>query len=230
MARHRIDFVPGSADRGDFDATSTTIALSPGGLEHPPREALAATFERYWQEFVARRDGKRDWDAYTPYEWRTVGSFIRLGWRERAQALVDFFMADRRPAAWNQWAEVVGKDPRKPRFVGDMPHAWVAADFIRSALDMFAYARERDGALVLAAGVPEAWLEGSGISVAGLRTPWGRVDYSLRREGARFVIVIAADTVIPPGGLVVRCSEGGETRITRIPSRTIIPNRCSGSP
>jgi hypothetical protein len=226
MARHRIAFVPGSADRGDFDATSTTIALSPGSLEHAPRAALAATFERYWEEVVARRDGRRDWDAYTPYEWRTVGSFIRLGWRERARGLVDFFMAGRRPAAWNQWAEVVGKEPRKARFVGDMPHAWVGADFIRSALDMFAYERESEASLVLAAGVPREWLEGPGISVSGLRTRWGRVDYSLRLEQSGVVIAIGAATALPPDGLFVACLESGELRISDVPSRTRIPSLC----
>jgi F5/8 type C domain len=100
---HRIAFIPGAADLGDFDPTSTTIALSPAGEQaRLPRDALTATFERYWSEFVARRDGRRAWDAYTPYEWRNVGAFVRLGWRDRATALADFFMADRRPAGWNQ--------------------------------------------------------------------------------------------------------------------------------
>ena len=83
-----------------------------------------------------------------------MGTFVRLGWRQRAQELLDFFFADRRPPGWNQWAEVVGREPRQPRFVGDMPHGWVASDFIRSALDLFAYEREADNALVLAAGLP----------------------------------------------------------------------------
>ena len=61
IAHHRIDFIPGSADLGDFDATSTTIALAPGGeQERLPPKALERTFERYWEEFVARRDGKKD--------------------------------------------------------------------------------------------------------------------------------------------------------------------------
>lgn len=64
------------------------------------------------------------------------------------------FFADQRPLGWNQWAEVVGREVRKPRFVGDMPHGWVASDFIRSALDLFAYERDADNALVLAAGLP----------------------------------------------------------------------------
>ena len=86
---------------------------------------------------------------------------MRLGWRDRAHELLEFFMAGRRPPAWNQWAEVVGRDARQPRFVGDLPHGWVASDYIRSALDLFAYERDGDGALVLAAGVPPAWLDGA---------------------------------------------------------------------
>ena len=31
---------------------------------------------------------------------------------------IEFFMHDRRPDEWNQWAEVVGRNPRKSRFVG----------------------------------------------------------------------------------------------------------------
>ena len=88
-------------------------------------------------------------------------------------ALLDFFLAGRRPAAWNQWAEVVGRDPRELRFIGDMPHGWVASDFIRSFLDLFAYERPRDRALVLAAGIPVEWLAGEVRIRAGpLRPPY----------------------------------------------------------
>ena len=49
-AVHGIDFIPGAADLGDFDATSTTIALTPGGEGVSlPRAQLEGTFERYWR-------------------------------------------------------------------------------------------------------------------------------------------------------------------------------------
>jgi hypothetical protein len=202
-AAHGIAYLPGSAELGDFDATSTTIALDPIGEQpHLPQDLLLATFERYWQAFVARRDGEISWDDYTPYELRTVGTFVRLGWRQRAQELLDFFFADRRPPGWNQWAEVVGREPRKPRFVGDMPHGWVASDFIRSALDLFAYEREADSALVLAAGLPRQWLEGEGVAVENLGTPYGRLSYSLHSQGGRLILKVAAGLQPPPGGLV----------------------------
>ncbi len=205
---HDIDFIPGAAELGDFDATSTTIALSPGAEQSRlPADLLGNTFERYWREFVERRDGSKPWEVYTPYEWRNVGAFVRLGWPERAHQALDWFMADRRPAAWNQWAEVVGREPRTPRFIGDMPHGWVASDFIRSALDLFAYERPADGALVLAAGVPPAWLDGEGVAIEGLRTPWGRLGYRYRRDGAALQLDIDGDGV-PPGGFVLAVPDG----------------------
>ena len=162
MAQHKIDYIPGAADLGDFDATSTTIAVSPGGeLGRLPNAALRRTFEQYWSNAKGRLDGTATWEAYTPYELRTVGTMLRLGWKDRALRLLDGFLGDQEPTAWNQWPEVVWKDPHAPKFIGDLPHAWVASDFLRSAADLFVYERESDSALVLAAGVPDAWLTGS---------------------------------------------------------------------
>jgi hypothetical protein len=203
-----IDFIPGSAELGDFDATSTTIALSPGGEQaRLPKALVERTFERYWQGFVARRDGRVAWEDYTPYEVRTIATFVRLGWRDRVGDLIAFFFADRRPAAWNQWAEVVGHDARKPRFVGDMPHAWIASDFVRSALDLFAYDREADKSMVLAAGVQVSWLEGEGIAIRDLRTPYGRLGYTLKAKGKQVTLTIT-QPIQPPGGLILSLPSG----------------------
>ena len=203
-AGHRIDYLPGSVELGDFDPTSSTIAFAPRDDSAVlPHELIAPTFERYWREFVARRDGAREWNDYTPYELRTVSTFLRLGWRQRAHELLDFFMAGRRPPAWNQWPEVVGRDAREAIFVGDLPHAWVASDFIRAVLDLFAYERG-DGAIVLAGGIPASWLDRAGVAIRGLRTPYGSVTYSLVRTGERIAeLTLTASGEVPPGGFVL---------------------------
>jgi hypothetical protein len=203
MRAHRIDYVPGCSDLGDFDATSTTIALSPvqAGDVLPP-EGVARTFERYWEFFRRRRDGSEKWDAYTPYELRNVGAFVRLGWRERANELLRWFLDDRRPAGWRHWAEVVDREPRRARFLGDMPHTWVGTDFVRAVQEMLAHERESDGALVLAAGVPADWLAGDGVKVSGLRTRWGTLGYTLRRKQGRVELALDASALRnPPGGI-----------------------------
>ncbi|MEO6075251.1 MAG: coagulation factor 5/8 type domain-containing protein, partial [Dokdonella sp.] len=217
-ATHHIDFIPGAADLGDFDATSTTIALSPGGEKNNlPNDLLINTFERYWIEFTQRRDGTREWKDYTPYEWRNVAAFIRLGWRGRAHEAIDYFFKDRRPLAWNQWAEVVGRDYREPRFIGDMPHGWVASDFIRSALDLFAYERQSDQSLVLAAGIPAAWLDDVGISIRDLRTPYGKLSYAMKRDGDRIVLSIDDTGLsLPSGGLVLARPDVAKILTTKV--------------
>jgi hypothetical protein len=244
VAGHGIAYLPGSAELGDFDPTSSTIAIAPAGeLHRLPPDLVQATYERYWREFLDRRDGRSAWEDYTPYEIRTVGTFVRLGWRDRAHELIAFFMAGRRPPAWNQWPEVIGREPRKPRFVGDMPHGWIASDFIRAALDLFAYEREGDRALVLAAGVSPEWLKGSGVTVKGLRTPYGPLTYSLKHEGGNLVLRVAAGARVPPGGLVLvwpgrqppppvaRINgkearwNGTELRVHEVPARVVVQGR-----
>jgi hypothetical protein len=210
MRTHNIDYLPGAAELGDFDATSTTIALSPVGEQQMlPPNALIATFERYWRDFSSRRTSS-NWDAYTPYEWRVLGTFIRLGWRERGLEAIEFFMDDRRPAEWNQWAEVVGREERKPRFVGDIPHGWVASDYARSMLDMLAYERAADETMVLMAGVPKEWVRKDGFSIKNLRTPFGLLTYSLTVKDNKRILEIAAMPKSPVGGFAIAWPEGRE--------------------
>jgi hypothetical protein len=154
-------------------------------------------------------------------------------------ALIDFLMNDRRPSEWNQWAEVVGREPRKSRFVGDMPHGWVASDYGRSLLDMFAFERPADETLVLMAGVPKAWTEEEGFAVKNLRTPFGPLSYSLRVAGDQVVLNVE-EIKMPEGGLAVAWPEGDqpahqsiqrgqarwlgtEMRITQLPFTIVFP-------
>ena len=207
MQNKGIDYIPGCAELGDFDATSTTVALVPVcEVGHLPEPALGNTFDRYYERFVARRDGKLDWFDFTPYENRVIGSFVYLGQRDRAQAALDYFMAQRRPAGWNHWAEIVYRDPDLPRTVGDMPHTWCGSDFIRSVRAMFVYEREEDQALVLGAGLADAWvLDPAGVQVAGLPTYFGNVSYTLKgtAAGTRVSVEIGGDVRLPAGGIVL---------------------------
>jgi hypothetical protein len=205
MTKHHIDYIPGAAELGDFDATSTTIAVSPVDEQTKlPPPALDRTFEKYYENFVARRDGRLASDIYTPYELRVVGTFIRMGQKARAHELLDFFFKDLRPRGWYQWSEAVWRDPKTPKFIGDMPHTWVGSDYIRSVLDMFAYERESDSSLVVGAGIPERWVrEASGVSVRNLSTHYGRLDYSMGAIGDGVELAIRG-VHIPPGGIIVR--------------------------
>ncbi|WP_175578858.1 discoidin domain-containing protein [Croceibacterium ferulae] len=198
-----IDYIPGATSLGDFDATSTTMALDPAGEQaRLDPELLDRTFTRQVERVLGRQEPGADWADYTPYELRNVSALVRLRRRDDANALLDSYMADRRPQAWNGWAEVVGRDPREIRFIGDMPHAWVASDYIRAALDLFAYEDIGADRLVLVAGLTPEWLAGDGVRVRGMRTRWGTIDLTARERNGALEMSVAG-TAAPPNGLAV---------------------------
>lgn len=216
MTEAKIRYVPGCAELGDFDATSTTVALSPtDAADLLPEADVRNTFDRYWKFFTDRRDGKIAWDGFTPYEMRVIGSFVRLGWRDRANEALDWFMAYRNPPGWRQWAEVAYREKRAPKYIGDMPHTWVGSDFVRSVLDMFAYERARDSSLVVAAGVPWSWIadpdsvvlqSGPGridLGTGNLRTTYGPLEYYMSARDEVLTVYIKPGCRVPPGGIIV---------------------------
>jgi len=195
MKYKKIDYIPGCVELGDFDATSTTIALYPCNEQHRlPKKELENTFDIYYDFFIKRKENGIDWVNYTPYEVRTIGSMILLGQKEKAAELIEYFLNDSRPKGWNHWAEVVWKDYRLPRFIGDMPHTWVGSDFINSIRMAFCYEDEFIGSLVLGLGIKEDWIKrDNGISVKNMRTLYGKISFTLKEEEEKIIISIHGD-------------------------------------
>lgn len=206
-----IDYIPGCVELGDFDATSTTIALTPcNELGNLPVPQVYNTFEQYYEFFRKRRDGLLEWVNYTPYESRLIGSFIMLDQPERAHELTKFLLDDQKPHAWNHWAEVVWKDRRFPGFIGDMPHTWCGSDFINAVRSMFVYENEYDHTLVIAAALYRDWIDApGGMSVSNLPTYYGDISYSVRKEDNTYRFSITGDLNLPAGGIRIRNFNGG---------------------
>jgi hypothetical protein len=187
-AERKLEFIPGSIEWADFDPTATANAIYlldvPEGLN---RMAVERTFDIYLDDWHAKRNGTVPSPSYTPYEIRIIGALVRLGKRDAALELLRFFLSDRRPPPWNQWPEIAWKDQQAPAHVGDLPHTWIAAEYVLAVRSLFAYEREADHTLVLAAGLAPEWIEGSGVEVNEMPTLYGALSYALRR--------IAPDTV-----------------------------------
>jgi hypothetical protein len=222
MKQHSIDYIPGAAELGDFDATSTTVGVNPAGeLGGPLDSRIRQTFAKYYAEFM-KRQATGKWDGYVPYEWRTVGTFIRMGERKKALDLMPFFFDGQRPQAWHQWGEVVFNKVDTAAFIGDMPHTWAGSDFIRSALDMFSYERDVDSSLVIAGGIPERWLrEDQGVAVSGLSTHYGRLGYSMRANGSSIEMKFEPGLRLPPGGIVIQPPMASKPRQLIVDGKTV---------
>jgi len=199
VAYHAIDYVPGCVELGDFDATSTAIAYYPTGASAVlDADLLRATFERAWQATLDRINGT-EWEGMTPYEVRTVGTFVRLGWIDRAHRYMDWLMDRQDPIGWGQWGEIAYRESTPSRFVGDMPHTWVGSGAILSILSMFAY--EQGDSIVLAGGIPGDWLEDQRqqIGISGQVTRFGELGYTMHRSDGQLVLEIEPGCT-PPGG------------------------------
>lgn len=212
MKTRSINYIPGCVELGDFDATSTTIALTPcNELKNLPRPQVYNTFDKYYEFFKNRRDGKLDWINYTPYENRLIGSFIILDQPDRAHELIDFFLKDQHPQGWNHWAEVVWKNNRFPGFVGDMPHTWVGSDFINAIRSMFVYENEYDQSLVLASALYQDWIDApEGMSVENLPTYYGEISYSIKKSNNSYNFSIRGDLELPANGINIRNFNGSK--------------------
>ena len=218
-----INYIPGCVELGDFDATSTAIAVYPClELGNLPAEPLQNTFKRYDEYFIQRMDPSHEWLNYTPYEIRVVAAYLVMDAADKAQRMLDFFYADQRPGNWNHWAEVVWKDERRPEFIGDMPHTWVGSEFITAARLMFVMEEESNDALIVGQGLPPEWIDyPGGISVTDLPTHYGRLSYSFIKTDHYDKIQLSGDLVMPAGQIKLR-----NIRRT-IPREVLINDRAS---
>ena len=185
--RH-LDFIPGSIEWADFDPTATANAMYL--LDVPEalgRAALERTFDKYLEDWHGKRSGALRWSNYTPYEIRIIGALVRLGRRDAALELLQFFLSDRRPPPWNQWPEIAWQDHRTPAHLGDLPHTWIAAEYVLAVRCLFAYERERDRSLIIGAGLASEWIENAGVRVDKMPTLFGTLSYCVRRLDAQTI-------------------------------------------
>ncbi len=208
IRRDQIAYIPGCAELGDEDPTSTSIAIMAcDETGHLPQPYLDQTFERYHDRISKRHAGTAD--TFTPYEVRNADVFIRLGQRDRALAMLRHFMSESmRPHNWNHMAEVVHATPRAPSYIGDMPHTWVGSDYINAVRSMFSYVHE--DTLMLAAGVDPAWLA-QGVTVRNLPTPFGAISYRLKESDSVVRIGVAGEAR-PPRGFRIPLPESWQDR------------------
>jgi hypothetical protein len=217
IACKKINWIPGCAEKGDFDPTSTAIVFFPcEEADWLPQDILRGTFDRYYGDVCERL--KPDWKgSFTPYEARNILAFVALGDSERANFLLEYLMGCRQPPAWNHLAEVVLGDPRVGSYIGDMPHTWAGASLVNAVLAMLV--RESGDRLILFDGVAESWFRGGhGIRLGNMPTYFGTLSVTARMAGKTLHIQLGGDAA-PPGGFDIRWPVSG------VPSTVVVDGR-----
>ena len=239
VKKKNINYIPGCAELGDPDPTSTAIGLWPcNEMNNMPQKTMLDTFEMYWNELKKRF--KDDWvGVFTPYELRNANAFMLTGQRDKLHKMISKFFEWKRPRAWNHWAEVVTSDYRMPQYLGDMPHTWIGAGYVNVIRNMFIF--EDDAKLYLGRGIPVEWVsEGEKISIKDMPTHFGPISYTLESNKDSIEVDIDGDIkktkkiifVIPiPAADVKSISingkkhtkwKNGEIEINRLPAKISI--------
>ncbi len=217
IKERKIDYIPGSVEWADFDPTATANAINQLDFgDCLPAGPMHKMFETYLEGFRKKHCGEVPWVNYTAYEIRIIGAFVRMKKRDEAHELLKFFLSDRRPLHWNQWPEISWRDPLSPGHLGDIPHTWIAAEYIISLASMVASEREATRSMVLAAGLSRQWIsEENGFAVNGLMTNWGDLHFHMYAPDDNHIsFQVERGIVVPPGGLTVAPPLPGGRRIT----------------
>ena len=206
IADKNLNYIPGSVEWADFDPTATSNAIAmldfADVLPQGPLHEMLAT---YLDGFHRKHRGEMVWNNYTAYEIRIIGAFVRLGKRDTANELLEFFLSDRRPLEWNQWPEITWRNPLSPGHLGDVPHTWIAAEYLLAVTSMVAAEHEASESVVLAPGMPWAWISDvGGFSVSNLPTRYGSLDFRIKAHGTQTIEVdVGGKFRMPVGGLTI---------------------------
>jgi len=175
IAWKSLGYIPVDGDKGTPDPTSIAIALFPTEARSVlPADILDRTFRDYYR-MVKKRDVSLEPYAYTPYELRNILALTTLGYRKEAFDLHEILFRHRRPANWNQFAEVVHSESRKGAYIGDMPHTWVGSDYVNAVRGLIVMEEDQSKTLNLLFGTPREWLVNNRISLSDFPTHFGNL-------------------------------------------------------
>jgi F5/8 type C domain-containing protein len=197
-----ISYIPGCAESYDFDATSTAICVWPTVQQSLVNmNDLMFTLDKYYDEIFIPRDTNGLIYGYTPYEMRTATAYIMLGQKEKALRMLNYFLQDCRPKEWNHWSESVEPEYRAPRYLAEMPHAWIGGIFNNLVMNLFVY--PENDKIILGAGIDELWLDQQSVTLGNFPTYSGDLSYTVTEVGDVLEVEVSG-AANPAGGFVFK--------------------------
>ncbi len=178
-----ISWIPNGPEdvNGSSMARGTTPALWPGGTFTAKDPLIRKSFDYYWEKWVAPYGGaylhQRN---FWPYAFELATCYLLLDQPRRAKTILDWHMDHQTMPGVYAWGEQIDSTSLT-FYAGDIPHGWVAADYINFIQHLFCFVR--NDSVILGAGIPAEWLNsGKTISLQNMPTPVGTVNYFLKPE------------------------------------------------
>ncbi len=194
-----IHWIPNGPEdlEGTSMARGTSPAVWPGDLYPRDSVLIYKSFDEYWKRWIEPYGGGyyhqgRIW----PYGMELALCYVMLGERDRAWEMLKWHMDHQTLKGVYAWGEQV-RTEEKTFLSGDMPHCWVAGDYMNLLRGMLLF-EKASGKLVIGAGIPRDWWA-KGFSVEDAPTRWGKITYRVAPGKEGFEITIAKKPSAPKG-------------------------------
>jgi hypothetical protein len=163
------------------------------------------------------------WDATGI--WNYFASFYGHAWlwqgngRKAAQILYAFANHAAPTGVWREEQSLRGEKFRK---VGDMPHNWASAEFIRLTIHLLAL--DRGDELHLLEGFPREWAGPGMITrLSGVETPFGPLDLAVQvAPDGKTATLVVKPLAANCKAVIVHLPEGGTKQISAEEGGTVI--------
>jgi hypothetical protein len=206
MKDSSIDWIPNGPEdiHGTSMARGTGPAVWPGQILSASDRAVQISFQRYFEKWIEPYGGAYlHQGKFWPYAFELAECYTLLGRREIASEIFDWHLNHQTfPGAYS-WAEQI--DTTSLWFAaGDMPHCWVAADYMNALRASLLY--EDENRIVLGAGIPLEWIgPGKELSIDSAPTFFGELSYAVEcSKNGKQISIRLNGTARPPGGYIVR--------------------------
>lgn len=176
---HNIQWIPNGPEDlyGSSMARGSSPAVWPGGIYPDENDLIQRSFDYYWQKWIAPYNGAYyHQGGYWPYAFELGTCYLLLDHPERTQTILRWHLEHQTFPGVYSWGEKL--DSSTVKFAaGDMPHGWVAADYINMLRTMLLY--EKNDSLIVGAGIPWHWLsEGCRVGIDMAPTYKGQFGFS----------------------------------------------------
>jgi hypothetical protein len=137
------------------------------------------SFNYYWEKWIAPYHGAYLHQGnFWPYAFELASCYVLLDQPERAKTILDWHLAHQTMPVVYAWGEQIDSTSLT-FYAGDIPHGWVAADYINFIQHILCVVKP--DSLMLGAGIPAEWLEtGETIMVKRMPTYSGIVNFSMQ--------------------------------------------------